>query len=266
MTGDCTEHTFLAVALFRAAGLPAKPVLGLAQSPAGKYAFHAWARVYVDGWIDVDPSFNTIGVDASHISFYSGNMDSKKFNTVLMNVMATLTRIQSLQAVSYTKNGREIFLKTKKDSEKTETGGIINIKDFRVKLLLGPDWQAQKSGQLPSTMLKLFLHQKTGEMLTLAQLPAAYAASLQPEMLSGLIRMQLSQLGSGLKISKLTTANRPKKGAQTCTFSGKHQGAPFSGVIFLYRHNGTLQFCTYTSRSKLNPERLTFIANNIMPY
>ncbi|WP_457614337.1 transglutaminase-like domain-containing protein [Methanopyrus sp.] len=52
---NCCDHAALAVALMRAAGIPAKPVLG---GPSGND--HTWVEVYnVDGnWVPVDPTGN----------------------------------------------------------------------------------------------------------------------------------------------------------------------------------------------------------------
>jgi hypothetical protein len=56
--GDCTEHAVLLAALARAAGRPARVVVGVlfAETEAGVLAFgHAWAEIHVDGaWRRVD--------------------------------------------------------------------------------------------------------------------------------------------------------------------------------------------------------------------
>jgi hypothetical protein len=54
-SGDCTEHSLLAVAVLRAAGIPARPVVGLAFGES-EHAFvgHMWAEAYVDGWRTLD--------------------------------------------------------------------------------------------------------------------------------------------------------------------------------------------------------------------
>ena len=36
------------------------------------FLYHAWAESYVDGWIAVDPTFNQVGVDATHIKLVEG--------------------------------------------------------------------------------------------------------------------------------------------------------------------------------------------------
>ena len=69
--GDCTEHTWLFVALSRALGVPARPVYGLAyvaEGPKGRFAYHAWAEVELDGrWVEVDPTWGQIQADVTHL-------------------------------------------------------------------------------------------------------------------------------------------------------------------------------------------------------
>lgn len=53
--GDCTEHSLLTVALLRAAGIPARPVVGLAYSaPDTAFVGHMWVEAYVDYWRTLD--------------------------------------------------------------------------------------------------------------------------------------------------------------------------------------------------------------------
>lgn len=76
--GDCTEHTLLFVALARAVGLPARDVGGIMYAPADRpiFGWHAWAEVH-DGqqWVSVDPTWDQVWVDATHIKFSSGEDD-----------------------------------------------------------------------------------------------------------------------------------------------------------------------------------------------
>jgi hypothetical protein len=54
-TGDCTEHSLLTAAVLRAAGIPARPVVGLAYSEHD-HAFvgHMWVEAYIDEWRTLD--------------------------------------------------------------------------------------------------------------------------------------------------------------------------------------------------------------------
>ncbi|MFO0749889.1 MAG: transglutaminase-like domain-containing protein [Myxococcota bacterium] len=69
--GDCTEHTWLTVALLRAAGIPARPVYGVAYAGDGEssFAYHAWVEVAEDGhWIWIDPTWGEDVADATHLA------------------------------------------------------------------------------------------------------------------------------------------------------------------------------------------------------
>ncbi len=68
--GDCTEHTWLFVAMARALGVPARPVYGLMylDSEPPSFGYHAWAEVEVDGrWLAVDPTWDQVPADATHL-------------------------------------------------------------------------------------------------------------------------------------------------------------------------------------------------------
>jgi transglutaminase-like putative cysteine protease len=68
--GDCTEHTWLFVALARAARVAARPVYGLMyiDDVAPSFGYHAWADVAIGGrWVAVDPTWGQMPADATHI-------------------------------------------------------------------------------------------------------------------------------------------------------------------------------------------------------
>jgi hypothetical protein len=74
--GDCTEHSMLYIGLARAAGLPAREVAGLiyVDRPRPGFYFHQWAKVWVGKWIEVDPTFNQVIADATHIKLAEGDL------------------------------------------------------------------------------------------------------------------------------------------------------------------------------------------------
>ncbi len=94
--GACKEHTVLFVALCRAAGIPARPVYGITYSDTmavkGFY-YHAWAEVFLSGedgegsWVTVDPTFNQLPADATHIKMGHGKVGNV---TDLMGVIGKL--------------------------------------------------------------------------------------------------------------------------------------------------------------------------------
>ncbi len=71
--GDCNEHTVLYVALARSAGIPARTAAGLVYVN-GRFFYHAWPEVWLDGWIPVDPTLGQFPADASHLRFVVGGL------------------------------------------------------------------------------------------------------------------------------------------------------------------------------------------------
>lgn len=89
--GDCNEHTYLFVALARAAGLPARIHVGLVYSEMdeapGAFYYHAWPSVYVGEWVELDPTLGQKTVDATHISVAQGEIaDQLKLLSLLGQV------------------------------------------------------------------------------------------------------------------------------------------------------------------------------------
>lgn len=72
--GDCNEYTVLFTALARAAGIPAKSLAGLVYQN-GRFFYHAWAQVYLDGkWLNLDPTFGQAPVDVTHLALAEGEL------------------------------------------------------------------------------------------------------------------------------------------------------------------------------------------------
>jgi tetratricopeptide (TPR) repeat protein len=63
---DCSEFSELFVAMARSLGLPARTVSGLAHS-GSTFGGHAWVEVWAGEWIEMDPTWGTDFVDATHI-------------------------------------------------------------------------------------------------------------------------------------------------------------------------------------------------------
>ena len=70
--GECQAHTLLYTALARANGIPTRIAGGLVYAEGMGFLYHAWAESYVEGWVAVDPTFNQVGVDATHIKLVEG--------------------------------------------------------------------------------------------------------------------------------------------------------------------------------------------------
>lgn len=71
--GDCNEHTVLYIALARALGLPARTAVGVVHLD-GRFFYHAWPEVWLDGWVAVDPTFGQVPADAAHLRFLVGDL------------------------------------------------------------------------------------------------------------------------------------------------------------------------------------------------
>lgn len=85
-SGDCNEHAQLYVALARALGIPARVAAGLAYVN-GKFYYHAWPEVFLNGWVAVDPTFRQFPADAAHLRFVNGGLARQ---TELLRLIGTL--------------------------------------------------------------------------------------------------------------------------------------------------------------------------------
>jgi hypothetical protein len=93
--GDCNEHAVLYTALARAAGVPTRTVVGLVYSDLfyGKpgFYYHAWVEVFTGKeWISLDPTWNQIPADVTHIAFVEGGLDQQVLVTSLMGKIKVL--------------------------------------------------------------------------------------------------------------------------------------------------------------------------------
>lgn len=82
MAGDCTEHSLLFVSLARAIGLPARELTGVAHVD-NIFGWHAWAEIH-DGhqWVSVDPTWNELYVDATHVVFCNDTQNHSWLNVL----------------------------------------------------------------------------------------------------------------------------------------------------------------------------------------
>jgi hypothetical protein len=91
--GDCNEHAQLFTALARAMDVPTRVAAGLAYVN-GKFYYHAWAEVYLDDWVAVDPTFGQFPADAAHVRLVIGGLDRQ---AQLLQLIGTL-HIEVLEA------------------------------------------------------------------------------------------------------------------------------------------------------------------------
>lgn len=72
--GDCNEHTVLFNALARAAGIPAKTVVGVVYL-RGAFYYHAWSEIWLGDWVSLDSVLDQFPADVTHIKFLEGEID-----------------------------------------------------------------------------------------------------------------------------------------------------------------------------------------------
>ena len=72
--GDCNEHTVLFNALARAAGIPAKTVVGIVYLRDAFY-YHAWSEIWLGEWVSLDPVLDQFPADVTHVKFLEGDID-----------------------------------------------------------------------------------------------------------------------------------------------------------------------------------------------
>ncbi len=91
LEGDCNEHAVLFCALSRAAGIPTDICVGLVLMN-GYFYYHAWNKVWVGKWVEVDPTFDQIVADATHITLEEGGLkDWAKIMDLVGNIEIRVT-------------------------------------------------------------------------------------------------------------------------------------------------------------------------------
>lgn len=90
--GDCNEHTYLTVALARAAGLPAAIRVGIVYKDEGCF-YHAWPMIHAGRWMELDPTLGLDALGVRHIALLEGELGEQ---AKLMGAMGRL-RVEILE-------------------------------------------------------------------------------------------------------------------------------------------------------------------------
>ena len=93
LSGDCTEHTVLFIALARAVGIPARICSGIVFSKDAFY-YHFWPEVYVGRWVQMDPTLGQIVADANHIQLGGSSMESDNLTEFGEGVFRTINQLE----------------------------------------------------------------------------------------------------------------------------------------------------------------------------
>ena len=94
---DCSEFSQLYVSMARSLGLPARIVSGLAYS-GNSFGGHAWVEVWVGEWVELDPTWGTHFVDATHIRNQSSTLvTAAALNLIDLEVLDTRRTVAEFQ-------------------------------------------------------------------------------------------------------------------------------------------------------------------------
>ena len=94
LSGDCTEHTVLFIALARAAGIPARICSGIAFAQQDAFYYHFWVEVYVGRWVQMDPTWGQTIADANHIQLEGSTLESDNLTEFAEGVLRTLNQLE----------------------------------------------------------------------------------------------------------------------------------------------------------------------------
>lgn len=73
-SGNCQTHARLYTALARSRGIPTRFVSGLVYQQGKGFLYHSWAESYLgDRWVAVDPTYNQLPADPTHLKFFEGH-------------------------------------------------------------------------------------------------------------------------------------------------------------------------------------------------
>ena len=93
LSGDCTEHTVLFIALARAAGIPARICSGIVFAKDAFY-YHFWPEVYVGEWVQMDPTLDQVIADANHIQLGGSTLESDNLMEFAEDVFHTINQLE----------------------------------------------------------------------------------------------------------------------------------------------------------------------------
>lgn len=121
--GDCSEHAVFLAALCRAAGIPARVVMGV-EYIGGIWGGHAWNEVWIDGdWYALDGTLGYGFADPFHLAQSKMTMKDGGFGKEFAGLLESLGQID-IEVLEVEYGGRT--LSPAKDAAATENGRYVN--------------------------------------------------------------------------------------------------------------------------------------------
>jgi tetratricopeptide (TPR) repeat protein len=173
LEGTCSEYAALFISVCQAAGVPARACTGFVPAPTGELVLHIWAQVFVGRWVDVDPTWDQLAVDASHLKTSQGRLEPTGMARLNLPVQFLLARADTLELVEYEGDGDRFLGRAEAlyaaAQEADRTFHEEQAQELYRRLLLLP-WN-QRSGDAQVEVGRFHLYRR--------QWPAASAAFAQ---------------------------------------------------------------------------------------
>jgi transglutaminase-like putative cysteine protease len=182
--GDCTEHAVLTAALCRAAGVPARVVVGYLYV-RGTFLGHMWAEAYAGRWIPLDAAQPAGGHAVLRIAVARSALDDRGGANPLLDLLPGITDTD-ISIAAVTVGGREYATDASPSAEYRATGAdmVNTLLGFRLRRPAGWRLVAQRSAMGPGEAVVI---EKDGVRAALqvdprglrpeARLPAGYTAA-----------------------------------------------------------------------------------------
>lgn len=95
-SGDCTEHSILLISLLRAAGIPAKAIVGLVYTdqPENAFVYHMWVKAFAGKWINLDPSYPYDKFTPLHIAMSESSLNNLSAKSdIVLDIIKSFSKI-----------------------------------------------------------------------------------------------------------------------------------------------------------------------------
>lgn len=142
---DCSEFSQLFVSMARSLGLPARMVQGLAYS-GNSFGGHAWVEVWTGKWIELDPTWGTAFVDATHIRNASNALvTSAALSLIELEVLETKRTVTEFQKSS--RALAEHLVKAIPGGEDSELEAAIDLRTLTDEFMGAGTWSKMNDGE-----------------------------------------------------------------------------------------------------------------------